>query len=95
MTKELRPYIEACSFCGNGLLRFRRCMNCNEVVALCDECELMWSDVEGVADDPNLSSESTWPTCPSCGIAATEFDNVTLPELEERQLDRFSAGESV
>ena len=95
MSREVNPYIETCSFCGNGLLRFRRCQTCDSIVALCDECELMWSDIEGVFQDSNLSSDSLWPQCPSCGEPNAEFSRVSNVELEELKLDRFSAGESV
>lgn len=95
MSEEMRPYIESCSFCGDGLLRFYRCTSCDEIVALCDECELMWQDIEGLSDDPNLSSDTSYPQCPSCGEMNGEFENVTMLELEDEKLDRFSAGESV
>ncbi len=95
MTNESRPYIETCTFCGNGLLRFYRCSNCDEIVAVCDECELMWCDIEGVYRDPNLSSDSSWPQCPSCGMPEAEYEKVTARELEERDLHKFSSGESV
>lgn len=95
MSNEERPFIESCTFCGNGLLRFHRCKTCDEIVALCDECELMWVDIEQLAEDQNLSSDTSFPQCPSCGEAEAEFENVTLQELEDSKLDRFSAGESV
>lgn len=95
MSNKERPYIEQCSFCGNGLLRFYRCSNCDDVVALCDECELMWIDIESLAADQNLPADTSYPQCPSCGLEDSEFTKVTAEELEELKLDRFSAGESV
>ena len=95
MSDEVRPYIESCTFCGNGLLRFRRCTNCDEIVALCDECELMWRDIDQLSHNSNLPSDTSWPQCPSCGEVEAEFVHVTPEELAERKLDQFSAGESV
>lgn len=95
MTNEASPYIESCSFCGNGLLRFRRCLTCDDVVAVCDECELMWQDIAALSQDPNSSADSAYPQCPACGEERAEFDPVALIELEEKKLDRFCAGESV
>ncbi len=95
MTNEERPFIDSCSFCGDGLLRFRRCATCDDIVALCDECELMWFDIEALSEDANLSSDTSFPQCPSCGPEQGEFDYVTTQALEDQKLDRFSAGESV
>ena len=95
MSGEVKPYIESCSFCGDGLLRFYRCEVCDDIVALCDECELMWRDIAMLSDDPNLSSDTSFPQCPSCGEPQAEFSLVTSEELEERKLDQYSAGESV
>ena len=95
MTTEERPYIESCGFCGDGLLRFYRCETCDDVVVLCDECELMWIDIEGLAADQNLPSDTSFPQCPSCGEIEAEFKKVSMQELEELKLDQFSAGESV
>ena len=95
MSNEERPFIGSCSFCGDGLIRFYRCTTCDEVVALCDECELMWVDIESLAEDQNLSSDTSFPQSPSCGQADATFENATTQELEDLKLDKFSAGESV
>ena len=95
MSNEERPYIERCGFCGDGLLRFHRCSTCDEIIALCDECGLMWEDIEALSSDPNLPSDSSSPMCPSCGEREAEFGRVTVEEIDEKHLDRFSAGESV
>ena len=46
------PHIARCGFCEQGLLRFMRCHSCTTVVAVCDECELVWLDIAAVKDDP-------------------------------------------
>jgi hypothetical protein len=94
MTGE-EPYIGHCSFCGDGLLRFRRCCSCDKIVALCDECELMWDDVEGLSHDTNLSSDSCFPRCPTCGDQNASWVAVPGEELDESGLSQFSGGESV
>ena len=77
------------------MIRFYRCETCDKIVALCDECELMWEDIPAVSDDPNLSPDSAYPNCPACGQQEAEFVSVTMLEVEENDLDKFSAGESV
>lgn len=95
MSNEERPYIESCGFCGDGLLRFHRCTSCDQIVALCDECELMWQDIAALSEDPALPSDTAFPQCPACGYEDAEFAKVTMGEIEEQKLDQFSAGESV
>ena len=95
MSVEERPYICECSFCGNGLLRFLRCKCCQDVVALCDECELMWDDVVAVSEDANLSSGSSYPTCPYCGETKAEFQWLSLQDVRESGLEGYVGGESV
>lgn len=94
LTRKLEPFLNHCSFCGDGLLRFRRCSSCQRIVALCDECELMWEDVGAVSDDPNLSSDSSFPCCPACGEEQAEWTSVSMEELDENALSQFSSGES-
>ena len=93
-TKE-RPYIAHCSFCGDGMLRFVKCDTCDEVVALCDECELMWADVAAVSDDANLSSDSSFPRCPHCGDSAADFYWMEGEDIRGSRLENFADGDSI
>ena len=95
MSGAERPYIGSCAFCGDGLLRFQRCLNCAEIVAMCDECELMWRDIPGLSEDANLSSDTSYPQCPACGARTSEYAHVTIEELEESELGEYAAGESL
>ena len=61
MNKKEWPYIVECSFCGNGLLRPTRCGTCHQTVAICDECELIWTSIEGVFADPKVKSDGCIP----------------------------------
>jgi hypothetical protein len=94
MSESERPYICECGFCGDGLIRFFRCSECDHVVGLCDECELMWEDIERLSHDPNLSADSSFPVCPSCGYPRAKWSRPTVEELEELDLDEFISGES-
>ena len=76
MTTEERPYIDNCTFCGNGLLRFYRCGSRDKIVALCDECELMWEDIVELSRDPNLSSDSCFPS--SCLLSTVNCQLLTV-----------------
>lgn len=95
MSSEERPFICSCSFCGDGLLRMLECSTCDSTVALCDECELMWADIPAVSDDSNLSSDSSYPRCPSCGDSDAEFRQLSLDDVREAKLEQFTDGESV
>ncbi len=95
MHKEERPYITSCSFCGDGLARFSRCSNCDEIVAVCDECELMWENIEQLSHDPNCASDSNYPQCPSCGERQARWTTPSMEEIEENGLAEYFEGESV
>ncbi len=95
MHKEERPYITSCSFCHDGLLRFSRCSNCDEIVAVCDECELMWENIEQLSHDPNCASDSNYPQCPSCGERHARWTTPSIEEIEENGLAEYFEGESV
>jgi hypothetical protein len=95
MNREKFPYITECGFCENGLLRFMRCVQCEAVSAVCDECELIWSDVEAVSADPSCPSSSAYPACPVCGARDAAWTKLEQQEAEEANLGPFIAGESV
>jgi len=48
--------IGLCPFCGQGELGLRRCRD-GRIVALCDECELIWSDPLGLVRDRTIDPE--------------------------------------
>lgn len=66
MSHEDVPSVVHCGFCEQGILRLMRCSECDAEVAVCDECELLWSDLAAVGADPETPSAGTYPTCPLC-----------------------------
>jgi len=95
MSKEKKPYVSHCGFCQEGLLRFRQCPACDAVCAVCDECELTWSDIVEVSGNPRAKAAGSFPTCPACGETRKRW-----PILDARQLRKFGladyiGGESV
>jgi hypothetical protein len=89
MNQEHRDAIAQCGFCGQGLLHLFRCPRCSAVVALCDECELIWDDVTAVHADPGLRSDSSYPQCPRCGARDETWHRLTRPEIDRAHLDRL------
>jgi hypothetical protein len=86
--KELgRPYIAQCQFCGNGLLRFWN--RGGEIIALCDECELFWEDVEAVAADRDTKAAGTYDE--DFEVEA-DFREATAEEIEEAGLTTCIGG---
>ena len=65
-SKVSRPNVGPCPFCQQGQLSLAACGSCHAIVALCDECELLWADVRAVCADPQTHSSGTYPTCPAC-----------------------------
>lgn len=60
--RKRRPpaFIAQCGFCGDGLLRFWK--HGQKLVALCDECELVWDDVPAVAADQSIDATGSFPS---------------------------------
>jgi len=95
MTTDEQPYIVQCSFCENGLLRFMRCVACNEVSAVCDECELIWTDIEEVQRDPNSRSSGAFPACPACESKDPNWVSLDTDDIESAGLGGLIAGDSL
>ena len=87
------PHIARCGFCEQGLLRFMRCHSCTTVVAVCDECELVWLDIAAVKDDPQTRSSSAFPKCPACHSKHAYWSRLTRQEIESSSLSRYMAEE--
>ena len=84
----LLPYVRTCGFCDNGLLRFWMSAGEKRMVALCDECELYWDDVQAVYDDEFTPSSGAFPALKGEWRAATRED------VREGGLDNYVRGES-
>ncbi len=82
------PYLGECGFCGNGLLRFWLCEEHDETIALCDECELYWTDPRAVKSDPNHPSSGAYPALEGNWRAAT------IDEISDRGLAELIEGDS-
>ncbi len=91
MRKPKSPYIRQCSFCGDGLLRLYRCQRCDAVAAICDECELIWKDVEDASRDPQRSSDAAFPACPACGTKRAKWSRLSLPQIRSAGLEDYLA----
>jgi hypothetical protein len=85
------PHIALCGFCEQGLLRFMRCNSCTTVVAVCEECELVWLDIAAVKDDPHMPSSSAFPKCPACHSKHAYWSWLTREEIEGSSLVRYVA----
>ena len=76
------PHERACPFCAQGLLRYWKCSNCDELVLLCDECELVWRDLEDVEKFGSLSHRQfTYPECPSCAGSLAGGRKASVSEI--------------
>jgi hypothetical protein len=67
-----------------------QCEECGEVAAVCDECELLWEDIEGVSEDPSIASTCSFPRCPSCGTKKSQWTF-----LSDDDIDRLDLGDYV
>ena len=80
MADKGKPYIASCEFCEQGFIRIARCDCCEGIVAICDECEAVWSSPQVIADDSSAESDTEHPACPHCEKEVTEW---TFPSVLE------------
>lgn len=94
MSDKGNPFIASCKFCEQGLIRIARCTCCDGVVAICDECEAVWSSPQTVAADPESESNSQHPACPHCEKESTKWTFPSAADLEELELKDLITGHS-
>jgi len=94
MSKQAYPYVAECGFCGSGLLRLYRCSHCDGVVAICDECELTWTNIKAVAKNANAKSDGAFPKCPVCDADEADWYYLEPEEIAEHGLGQYVVGES-
>ncbi len=83
------PYIALCHFCTQGQLRPMRCRSCKKIVAICDECELIWSDIPAVHANAEVKSAGAHPVCPECGEQQTSWELLTRSEISDNGMDNL------
>lgn len=91
--KEM-PYITQCSYCKQGLVRFMRCRECDAVIAVCDECELMWRNIASVHSNPRCPSSGSFPSCPACNTPEARWSRLDCAKVVGACLTQYMSGES-
>ncbi|SFI55998.1 hypothetical protein [Planctomicrobium piriforme] len=81
MSSSTHPHLGPCPICEQGQIRAARCPDCQGWVALCDECEAIWSDPRQFKTTKPTAQH---PTCPHCG---TTVEKWKFPN--EQQLVRY------
>jgi len=71
------------------LLRLYRCGRCDAVVALCDECELIWRDVAKVRRSAKPKSNAAFPACPACEAKRVKWFRLSLDEIRDAGLEKL------
>lgn len=85
------PYVARCAVCEDGLLRLFVCCECGAVVAICDECELIWQDLAAVSRDPASPSDSAFPACPACDAPKAHWQKLTTEDIQREHLHVYLA----
>ncbi len=95
MPEQDLPYLRSCPVCGDGLLCLYRCGRCDAVVAMCDECELIWSDLARVRRTAKPKSAAAFPACPACEAKRVKWFRLRREEIRDAGLERYlTDGES-
>jgi hypothetical protein len=64
-------------------------------VAICDECELIWSDIEIVYADTHAKSNGAFPVCPICGQTHSNWERLDTNKVNQIGLRPYVANVSV
>ena len=89
MPIDTSAYVNHCHFCGDGLLRLRRCQSCQQIAAICDECELTWADVAAVHHDAKRPASDAFPACPHCSARQPDWSILSTQEISGAGLAGF------
>lgn len=92
MSDNSLPYISSCEFCEQGLVRIASCHNCEDLVAICDECEAVWASPQAIADDAGAPTNAQHPDCPHCDRDGTPWRFLTRVDLEQMGLADLTSG---
>ena len=87
-----KAYICECQVCGNGLVRFWNFRD--DVVGLCDECELVWEDVERLFRRPRSKVSGSFPGGSDGDGSEADWKRATRRDVERADLGGFVAGYS-
>ena len=75
--------LRECSAChGQGMLLLMECPHCRAVLAVCDECDLIWSDVARIAVELNAPADGTFPKCSECSKIIPPKSYASLKQIE-------------
>lgn len=91
MSEQALPYLRSCPVCGDGQLRLSRCGRCDAVVAICDECELIWRDAARACRTARPPSDAAFPACPACGAKHVTWFRLDRTEIRAAGLEVFLA----
>lgn len=85
-------YLCECRVCGNGLVRYF--LYKGEVVGLCDECELVWSDAHRLSAKPATKAAGSFPGGPDRKGRESDWKRATWRDVDRAELAGTVAGYS-
>ena len=91
MSEQPLPYLRLCPVCGDGQLHLHRCGRCDAVVAICDECELIWRDAAEASRAAKPKSDAAFPACPACGAQRVKWFRLGRDEIRAAGLEVYMA----
>ena len=85
-------YVCECGVCGNGLVRYWMYRGC--VVGMCDDCELVWSDLAALAKKNTTKAEGSFPGGPDEKGKEGDWKLATHRDVDRADFDGTVAGYS-
>jgi hypothetical protein len=83
VTDSPPAYIAVCPYCEQGFLRIAVCRNCQQAVAICEECEAVWKEPRALKSSTSIMADAQHPHCPHCGQSVTTWE---FPKAEGIEL---------
>ncbi|MCA9072422.1 MAG: hypothetical protein KDA84_26035 [Planctomycetaceae bacterium] len=91
---ESQPYISKCPCCEQGLVRIALCPACDQMAAICDECEAIWKDPAQIKSSAHTKPDGQHPACPYCHEEIDKWQFPSTQELKSKGLGDLIAGQS-
>jgi len=83
------PHFGSCPVCEQGQVSPARCPDCGGWIAICDECEAIWSDPRAVRQS---RPDGAHPVCPHCSQKVERWNFPNEKQLQRYGLEDLVAG---
>jgi hypothetical protein len=59
---------------------------------MCDECELIWTNLAEIFSNPRTPADAAFPACPACKHEQAAWTTLSAEEIQEAGLGGYLGG---